>query len=134
MSHLRRRLVRSKVVVDPVRKASPRRLNLDIRLHFATDVLLACMEFKLIQYSGRLVVANLHAADETVLYQVDVLHHLIDEDFAGEIANDLMDVSGSAAIRFRGEIGGFDVRVEDRPLASPIVSHLCVTVRATVFH
>jgi hypothetical protein len=94
------------------------------------------MEFKLSCYrcSGRLAVANLHAADEAILYQVHVLHPLIDEEFAAEIANDLMDVNGGAAIGFGGEIGGFDVRVEDRPLASPVVANLCVTAGATVFH
>jgi hypothetical protein len=80
------------------------------------------------------VVADFHTADEAILYKVDVLHHLIDEKFPVEIVHDLMDVNGGAAIRFRGEVGRFDVRVEDCPLAGPVVANLGVAVGATVFH
>jgi hypothetical protein len=63
-----------------------------------------------------------------------VLHHLVGEEFAGEIVNNLMDVNSDAAVGFGDEVCGFDVWVEDGPLTSPVVADLYVTVGATVFH
>jgi hypothetical protein len=84
--------------------------------------------------SGERSFANLHAANKAILHKIDVLHHLIEEDFAGEIANDLMDMNGGAAVWFGGEIRGFDVWVEDGPLACPVVPHSVVAVDATALH
>ena len=94
------------------------------------------MQVKLIhdKRSGGVVVADFHAADEAILHEIDVLHHLVGEEVASEIVNDLMDVNCGAAVGFGREICGFDMRVEDGPLTSPVIADLCVTMCPTVFH
>ena len=48
--------------------------------------------------------ADLHTLDETVPDEIDVLHHLVEDDFAGKIANRLMDLhDGSTGwVGYRG--------------------------------
>ena len=81
--------------------------------------------------SGEWSFTNLHAANKAILHKIDVLHQVIDEDFNGEIANDLMDMNCGAAVRFGGEVHGFDVRVEDDPLACPVVPHVMMAMNTT---
>jgi len=63
-----------------------------------------------------------------------VLHHLVENDLAAKIANGLMDLDASSAIKVRGKADWFDVRVKRTPLADPVFADSAMAVDATTLH
>jgi len=63
-----------------------------------------------------------------------VLHHLVENDLSAKIANGLMDLDESSAVRFSGKADGFDVRVKRTPLADPIFADSTMAVDPTTLH
>ena len=84
--------------------------------------------------SGGLSRANLHALDEPFPYEIDVLHHLVKNDLAATIANRLMDLDESSSVRVSGKADGFDVRVEQTPLADPVFADSTMAVDPATLH
>src|SRR5258705_5144381 len=84
--------------------------------------------------SGGLAGANFHALDEPFPYEIDVLHHLVENDLAAKIANDLMDLDDSSALGVRGKADGFDVRVKRTPVADPVFADPTIAVDPATLH
>ena len=66
---------------------------------------------------------DLHAANQPVLDQVGVLHHGVDQDGPGEVADDLLDVYDDSPGVVVGELERLDVRVNEAPLSGPVPPH-----------
>jgi hypothetical protein len=84
--------------------------------------------------SGGLAGANFHALDEPFPYEIDVLHHLVENDLAAKIANRLMDLDESSAVRVSGKADGFDVRVKQTPLADPVFADSTMPIDPATLH
>jgi hypothetical protein len=67
-------------------------------------------------------------------YEIDVLHHLDENDLAAKIANRLMDLDVSSAVRVSGKADGFDVRVKRTPLADPVFADSTMAVDPATLH
>jgi len=68
------------------------------------------------------------------LQEINVLDHLIENHVAGQIANGLMDLDDDSAVRAGGEADRLDVRVDDCPLAGPVVADFRVAMESAAFH
>src|SRR5205814_8246960 len=67
-------------------------------------------------------------------YEIDVLHHLVENDFAAKIANRLMDLDESSAVGVSGKADGFDVRVKQTPLTNPVFADSTMAVDPATLH
>src|SRR5271156_2932621 len=82
----------------------------------------------------RLAGLNLHALDKTILDAINVLHHLIEEHCAIQIANHLMDRHHGSSDLVSLKAHRFDMRDNQTPLPHPIGTHTAVSVDASAFH
>lgn len=77
---------------------------------------------------------NFHAEDLGAVEAIDVLDRAVEDDFAFEIADDLMDVHDDSAVGKRFEALWFDDWVNHVPLARPVFAHTFVAANSTAFH
>ena len=83
---------------------------------------------------GGLSRANLHALDEPFPYEIDVLHHLVENDLAAKIANRLMDLDADSSVGVSGKADGFDVRIKQTPLANPVFADSTMALDPATLH
>ena len=86
------------------------------------------------QDGGGLGAADVETADEAVFDMKDVADHLIHEQIAIEIVNDLMDFDDNLALRSLGECDRLDMRVDHGPLPGPIAADSIASVNVAAFH
>ena len=82
----------------------------------------------------RLGLPYLHAPDETVLDQVYVLDKLVYHNVSGQVADDLANVDRYPPVLVGLEAQRFNVRVDQLPLARPVVADTAVTVNVPALH
>jgi hypothetical protein len=77
---------------------------------------------------------NLHADDLGAVEAVDVLDVAVEDDFAIEVADYLVNVHDDSAVGEGFETLGLDDGVNHVPLARPVFAHGLVAADATAFH
>jgi hypothetical protein len=82
----------------------------------------------------RLGFSDLHAPDQAVLYEVDMLDHLIRYDISGPVVDDLMDIDNDAPTRIGAETSRFDMGINEAPLAGPVLAHSAMAMYTPTFH
>src|SRR5215203_779186 len=82
----------------------------------------------------RLWLADLHAPDETVLDQINMLNYLIHHDVPVPVTDDLTNVYHCSPVLVSFEAQRFDVWIDQAPLARPVVANATVAVDTATLH
>ena len=77
---------------------------------------------------------NVHSLNEAILNPIGVVNDRVDENFALEIACDLMDFNDEAAGFIPRNGQRLHMRINDRPLASPICTHRVAPMDVSALH
>src|SRR5215210_7368502 len=77
---------------------------------------------------------NLHAPDETVLDQINMLDYLIHHDVSVPVTDDLTNVYHRSSVLVGFKAQRFDVWIDQAPLARPVVANATVAVDTSTLH
>src|SRR5262245_8377813 len=76
---------------------------------------------------------DLHVLDQTAFYQVDVLDHALRNDIPFQVADHLMNFNDRAPHLIGVESDRFDVRINRRPLARPVITDVLAAIHTPAF-
>jgi hypothetical protein len=83
---------------------------------------------------SRLYIADIETLDEPVLYLEDVDHHSVGQEIALWVTHHLMNFDNEFPLAVGADLGGFDMRIDHRPLTLPIAAHLIASVDVATLH
>src|SRR5262249_39974522 len=78
-------------------------------------------------------LSDRHAFDQAALDHVDVLNYTLRNDISFQVADYLMDFNDSAPHLIGIEADRFDVRINRRPLARPVITYALAPVHTPAF-
>src|SRR5215470_253999 len=78
-------------------------------------------------------LSDFHVLDQTAFYQVDVLDHALRNDIPFQVADHLMNFNDRAPHLIGAEADRFDVRINRRPLARPVITDGLAAIHTPAF-
>src|SRR3954470_2955419 len=82
----------------------------------------------------RALLSNVHPPDQTIFYQIDVLHHAVHQYGPFHVSDYLMNVRNDASLTVRFELSRIHVGVNHSPLTRPIIAYTFTAMYPAAFH
>ena len=76
---------------------------------------------------------NIHSFDQSIAQTIDVVHLLVHNQLTLAVMDDLVHLYRKSAIVELVNLNGLDMRVEHRPLPSPVIAHAFMSMDEAAF-